>query len=64
MLQPVQSFLDRILPREQGKRDLVILLLIVVPLAVAGVVWALLAGGFAEPRLPVATPTIIATPGA
>ena len=61
MLQSVQSFFDRILPREQGKRDLAILLLIVVPLIVIGFTWAVLNGGYAEPITP-ATPTVIATP--
>jgi hypothetical protein len=62
MLQSVQSFFDRILPREQGKRDLAILLLIVVPLIVIGFTWAELNGGYAEP-IPPATPSVIATPG-
>ncbi len=60
-MDAVQSFFDRLLPKDQGKRDIVILLLIVVPLVVAGFTYAVLEGGFAEPRLP-ATPTVVSTP--
>lgn len=51
--------MDKLLPRDQGKRDLVIVALISVPLMVAGFVWAMIEGGFAEPP-PVATP--VSTP--
>ncbi len=44
---------------QQGKHDIVIILLIVVPLMIGGVVWAVLEGGYAEPLPPV---TPVATP--
>jgi hypothetical protein len=58
--------LNNWLPRDPGKRDLVILALIVVPLMVAGVIWGIL-GDFGEPEsvaTPVATPPLVqeATP--
>lgn len=43
----------------QGKHEIVILLLIVVPLMVIGVAWAIYEGGYAIPRDPV---TPVATP--
>lgn len=48
------ALLENLLPRDPGKRDLVILALIVVPLIVAGVIWGIL-GDFGEPES-VATP--------
>lgn len=60
--------LNNWLPRDPGKRDLVILALIVVPLMVAGVIWGML-GDFGEPEsiaTPVATPPLVqeSTPSA
>jgi hypothetical protein len=45
--------------KTQGKHEIVIVILIAVPLMVAGVVWAILEGGYAEPLPPV---TPVATP--
>ena len=55
--------------KTQGKHEIVIVLLLAVPLMVAGVVWAILEGGYAEPLepvTPVATPapTTTSTPAA
>jgi hypothetical protein len=53
--------LDTLLPRDPGKRDLVILALIVVPLVIAGVIWGILVD-FGEPEsvaTPVATPPLV-----
>ena len=53
--------LNNWLPRDPGKRDLVILALIVVPLMVAGVIWGIL-GDFGESEstaTPVATPPLL-----
>lgn len=66
--------MDKFLPGSQGKRDILILVLIAVPLILAGFVWAMLEGGYAEPVVPAtpisspapspaASPTFIATPG-
>lgn len=52
--------LDKFLPKSQGKRDLLLLVVLVVPLAIAGVIWGML-GDFSETREPI-TPTPIATP--
>lgn len=41
------ALLESMLPRDPGKRDLVILALIIVPLVVAGVIWGIL-GNFGE----------------
>lgn len=41
------ALLENLLPRDPGKRDLVILALIIVPLIVAGVIWGIL-GNFGE----------------
>jgi len=60
-MEMLQSFFDRILPKDPGKRDITIVLLIVVPLIVAGFTYAVLEGGFAEP-LPTPTPTVVSTP--
>lgn len=51
-------------PKDQGKRDLWLVGLLTVPLIVIGFVWAVLAGGFAEPQ-PTPTPasTPVTTPG-
>jgi hypothetical protein len=57
----VQSLIDKILPKDQGKRELAILAWIVVPLIVVGFAWAVYEGGFAEPPA-TATPTVISTP--
>lgn len=43
----------------QGKHEVVIVVLIAVPLMVAGVIWAIIEGGYSEPRLPV---TPVSTP--
>jgi hypothetical protein len=45
--------------KTQGKHEIVIVLLIAVPLMVAGVVWAIIEGGYAEPLAPVSP---VATP--
>lgn len=53
--------LENLLPRDPGKRDLVILALIVVPLVIAGVIWGIL-GDFGETEstaTPVATPPLV-----
>ncbi len=63
------ALLENLLPRDPGKRDLVILALIIVPLVVAGVIWGIL-GDFGEtestatpvPAVQEATPS--ATPSA
>ncbi len=54
--------LKRFLPKSQGARDILLLVVLVVPLSIAGVIWGIL-GDFSEPREPV-TPTPIATPAA
>lgn len=65
--------MDKILPKDQGKHDILIVVLIAVPLMVAGFVWAMIDGGYtdpAEPRnvisipapSPAASPTFLATP--
>lgn len=51
---------DKFLPKSQGARDILLLVVLVVPLAIAGVIWGIL-GDFTEPREPI-TPTPIATP--
>lgn len=48
------------LPKSQTGRDILLLVVLIVPLAIAGVVWGIL-GDFSEPRTPI-TPTPIATP--
>lgn len=60
--------LNNILPNDPGKRDLVILALIVVPLMVIGVIWGIL-GNFDDgspPATPVPPPSVLEemTPGA
>lgn len=60
---------DKFLPKDPGKRDLVILALIVVPLMAIGVIWGILGdfdGGSQSVATPVATPPLIrdATPTA
>lgn len=56
---------DKLLPKSQGARDILLLVVLVVPLAIAGVIWGIL-GDFSEPREPVTpTPaTVPATPQA
>jgi len=54
------SWLDQYLPRDPGKRDLVILVLIAVPLIILGVIWGALDGTPASihfPATPIASPT-------
>ena len=54
------SWLDQYLPRDPGKRDLVILALIAVPLVIIGVIWGALANDPASihfPTTPLASPT-------
>lgn len=51
---------DKFLPKSQGARDILLLVVLVVPLAIAGVIWGIL-GDFSEPREPV-TPTPITAP--
>lgn len=48
-------------PKTQGARDLWLLVILIVPLAIAGVIWGIL-GDFSSPR-PEVTPTPITTPG-
>jgi len=56
-------FLDRFLPKQQGKRELVYVALLVIPIMVAGFVFAEL--GWLYKDVPTSTPTaIIATPEA
>lgn len=52
--------MDKILPKSQGKRDILLLVVLIVPLAIAGVIWGIL-GDFTSPREP-ATPTPIVAP--
>lgn len=59
-IQETHFFMDRFLPKDQGKRDLLTVFLISVPLMAAGFIWAVLEGGFAEPPPPAATP--VSTP--
>jgi hypothetical protein len=59
---------DNLLPKDPGKRDLMILALIVVPLMVVGVIWGIL-GDFDDgspAATPVPTPAIVegSTPAA
>lgn len=54
------SFLERFLPKSQGARDFLLLVVLVVPLSIAGIVWGIL-GDFSELREPV-TPTPVSTP--
>lgn len=51
---------NKFLPKTQGARDLLLLAVIVVPLALAGVIWGIV-GDFTEPREPV-TPTPVVAP--
>lgn len=51
---------DKLLPKSQGARDILLLVVLIVPLAIAGVIWGIL-GDFSEPREPV-TPTPIVAP--
>lgn len=51
---------SKFLPKTQGGRDILLLVVLIVPLAIAGVIWGIL-GDFSEPREPV-TPTPIETP--
>lgn len=51
---------DKFLPKSQGARDILLLVVLIVPLAIAGVIWGIL-GDFSSPREPV-TPTPIVTP--
>lgn len=57
----------KFLPKTQGGRDILLLIVLVVPLAIAGVIWGIL-GDFSEPRealdpTPVDLPTTpVATP--
>lgn len=59
---------DNLLPKDSGKRDLVILALIVVPLMVVGVIWGILGDFDGGPpnTTPVSTPAIVegSTPSA
>jgi hypothetical protein len=59
---------DTILPKDPGKRDLVILALIVVPLMVVGVIWGVLGDfdGGSPNATPVPTPFVVqdSTPAA
>ncbi|HVL23887.1 MAG TPA: hypothetical protein VM450_07370 [Thermomicrobiales bacterium] len=61
----LQSFVDKFLPKDQGKRELAIVAWLVVPLIVVGFAWAVYEGGFAEPippATPTASPTVVSTP--
>lgn len=51
---------DKFLPKSQGARDILLLVVLVVPLAIAGVIWGIL-GDFSEPREPI-TPTQVTAP--
>jgi nitrogen fixation-related uncharacterized protein len=44
--------MDKILPKDQGKHDILIVVLIAAPLMVAGFVWAMISGGYTEPDEP------------
>jgi hypothetical protein len=60
--------MDKILPQDQGKRDILIVVLIAVPLMVAGFVWAIIDGGYTEPAEPrnvisIPAPSPAASPG-
>lgn len=50
----------KFLPKNQGTRDILLLVVLIVPLALAGVIWGIL-GDFSSPREP-ATPTPIVAP--
>lgn len=52
--------IDRLKPKSQGSRDLWLLVIMIVPLAIAGVIWGIV-GDFSEERPPV-TPTPITAP--
>jgi hypothetical protein len=57
----VTGLFENFLPKDPGKRDLVILALIVVPLMVGGVIWGIL-GNFddqSSEATPVATPPLV-----
>lgn len=65
--------MDKILPKDQGKHDILIVILLAVPLMVAGFVWAVIDGGYADPvepantisvpaSTPVTSPSFIITP--
>lgn len=51
---------NTLLPKTQGGRDILLLVVLVVPLAIAGVIWGIL-GDFSTPREPV-TPTPVEAP--
>lgn len=40
--------MDKFLPKDQGKHDILIVVLIAVPLMVAGFVWAIIDGGYSD----------------
>lgn len=44
--------MDKFLPKDQGKHDILIVVLIAVPLMVAGFVWAIIDGGYSDPSEP------------
>lgn len=51
---------NKLKPKTQGARDLWLLVIMIVPLAIAGVIWGIL-GDFSEERPPL-TPSPISTP--
>lgn len=57
----VISFMqNKFLPKTQSGRDILLLIVLIVPLAIAGVIWGIL-GDFSTPREPL-TPTPVEAP--
>lgn len=52
---------DKFLPKSQSARDILLLVVLIVPLAIAGVIWGIL-GDFSEPREEL-EPTPVVLPG-
>jgi hypothetical protein len=51
----------KFLPKTQSGRDILLLVVLVVPLAIAGVIWGIL-GDFSEPRDAILDPTSVDLP--
>lgn len=55
------SMYKKFLPKTQSGRDILLLVVLVVPLAIAGVIWGIL-GDFSEPRDAILDPTPVDLP--
>ena len=57
----MDSKFEKFLPKSQFSRDILLLVVLIVPLAIAGVIWGIL-GDFSEEREPL-EPTPVVLPG-